>query len=252
MNYKWAPKYPESRDAKIELKKEELSTYVSDRKPGVMISEYPLDNPACFIINRELIYFRINWKLWTSVSCSNSDEVQLLAKSPACQIYYTVGNTTNTLSAPVYHIKQLPSELFAQAKKDELNIEKNAKREAYIEKIKEIIREKQLNIHVYETLFLGGIIIPLSLASDNYALLIEFMSSGDIGSERNIVKKLKIAYEDLKKEDLGSTKLNIGIICDELTLMYLKAFADKEIMADVILISIEEKELTETLISLFK
>ena len=253
----WKPKYPEAKDSVIELRDEELSTYIYEKKPGVNIVEYPLDNPACFFIDSERVYFRINWKLWVKVSHANPKDVEALIYSPACQIYYASGSNYSTLTAPVYRIKELPPELFGKCEdvpkdrvEEEFENKELNKRNEFIEKVKFILTDLPIDVAVFDNLNLGGGIIPFALAVDELCLILEVMLLKDIGSEEAVVEKLKCARNCLENNDIGGAKVATGIIGDANTIKFLSEFADKDMMADVHLISIDQLE--ESIVSIFR
>lgn len=224
-NDRWEPKYPQANDCLIELRGEELSTYVNDRKVGVYIQDEPLEEPACFFIDRERIFFRINWKLWVKVSSSNSDEVELLINSPVCQIYYTVKNNSKYLTAPVYHIKALPKELFTNA----------FERNELIDKIMAIIKNLPIKLDMFENICFGGDIIPFALSKNDHALLLDIMLSDDVGSEDKIIERLKRVREELVKKDIGNAKVDIRVLCDEMTMESIKMSKEDKIDDDILI-----------------
>lgn len=259
----WEPKYPEIKDAKIKLLDDELMPYVIDNDPGITVKIYPVIAPACFFIDSERVFLRINWNLWGRVN-SLYPEINVLVNSDKCTVTHEIGQTITHFTAPVYHIDELPQELLTNAEDEAENtrketeieeerkrnefIEKEKKRIEFIKEVKSIVKEVPIDVSVFDSLRLGGNIIPLAISTGDYALILEIMLSDDIGSEDKILKKLQKAREDIEKDDIGDAKVLIGILCDEMAMAYLNFFKEEK-MAGVNLIPINHLE--ENIISIF-
>jgi hypothetical protein len=108
----WRPKYPLTEGNKVELDDCELQTQILDKHPGITVIDYQLDSPACFWTDPEHVYLRVNWGQWCTVSMSNPDQVAALRAAPFCHVINSVDNVIKDVTAPVYHISELPRELF--------------------------------------------------------------------------------------------------------------------------------------------
>lgn len=109
----WRPAYPEPKDRQVEMVDCTIQTYISDQRAVITISDHPFEDPACFWIDPSHIYARINWRQWCAVEPSNPNVAAALCASHHCQMSQFVGNALKDMSAPVYHIAELPPELFA-------------------------------------------------------------------------------------------------------------------------------------------
>lgn len=108
----WRPEYPGRTQIKVQLSDLELQTFVSDGCPGLAVVDIELDSPACFWIDSGHVYFRANWGLWCTVDLSNPTHVAALCSAHCCRVTQSVDNTIRELTAPVYHIGELPGDLF--------------------------------------------------------------------------------------------------------------------------------------------
>ena len=109
----WRPRYPRRKEESVRLVDCELQTFASDRRPGISVVDVELDRPACFWIAPEHVYLRANWGLWCTVALSNPDHVSALCAARRCRIAHSMDNTLRELTAPVFHVEELPRELFA-------------------------------------------------------------------------------------------------------------------------------------------
>ena len=115
----WSPGYPAGKDERVTLLDLDLQTTISDRRPGVTVIDYPLDNPACFWIDSRHVYLRVNWGLWCTVSLSNPNHIAALRAARYCRITHSQDNEISEVTAPVFHIAELPGGLFVQEDKKE-------------------------------------------------------------------------------------------------------------------------------------
>ena len=109
----WRPQYPESADERVRLEDSEYQSFVTDGKPGVIVQDYPLENPACFWIDYEHVYLRSSWTTWGTVSLSNPEQIVSICNAHFCRILHSVNNATRDLIVPVYRIEALPENLFS-------------------------------------------------------------------------------------------------------------------------------------------
>ena len=61
----WRPQYPESKDQEVRLRDTSLEIFDSDNLPGIFVKNEQIENPACFWIDQNHIYLRLNWATWT-------------------------------------------------------------------------------------------------------------------------------------------------------------------------------------------
>lgn len=108
----WRPSYPIGRDEEVSFADCELQTFISDRRPGITVMDYPLESPACFWIDSSHVYLRVNWGQWCTVSLSSPNHVTALCAARYCRITHSQNNEIRECLAPVFHIKELPRELF--------------------------------------------------------------------------------------------------------------------------------------------
>lgn len=111
----WRPAYPSPNDERVELQDCELQTFVSNGHPGVFVPDHQLDAPACFWIDANHVYVRLNWGKWATVSLSNPSHVAAMCAAPYCQITHSLNGESRDLTAPVHHIAGLPAALFTSA-----------------------------------------------------------------------------------------------------------------------------------------
>lgn len=110
----WRPCYPVRTNMAVTLTDCELQTFISDRRPGIAVIDYPLDSPACFWTDDGQLYLRVNWSQWCTVSLANKNHVAALSTAHYCRITHSLNNVISEVLAPVFHIEKLPCELFPQ------------------------------------------------------------------------------------------------------------------------------------------
>ena len=108
----WHPDYPEPKDRQVEMVDCTVQTYISDRRPVITISDHSFEDPACFWIDSSHIYARLNWRQWCAVEPSTPNVAAAICASHYCQMSQVQDNEVRDMSAPVYHIAELPRELF--------------------------------------------------------------------------------------------------------------------------------------------
>ncbi len=166
----WSPVYPRPKDAHVELSNDQFETFLSDRRPGISVINYPpLEKPACFWIDYEHVYLRTNWWSWSTVSLANPEQVAALCNAHVCQICYAADNKISTLVAPVYHIAELPKELFSDNADSDENDETEYHQSIY--RIKQIIKAFDLDIQVFENVKLDDNIASVVLSNDEHAII---------------------------------------------------------------------------------
>ena len=108
----WRPAYPKTENQKVEFSEEELQTMVFNERVGLSVSDTPLDSPACFCTASGDLYARLNWGHWCLVSKSNPNHVASIRAAHYCRITLSLNNEIKDFIAPVFHVAELPKELF--------------------------------------------------------------------------------------------------------------------------------------------
>lgn len=108
----WHPAYPEAKDRQVEMVHCTTQAYISDRRPVITISDHPFEDPACFWIDSSQIYARLNWREWCAVEPLSPTVAAAICASHHCQMSQFLDNEIKDMSAPIYHIAELPPELF--------------------------------------------------------------------------------------------------------------------------------------------
>ncbi|MBQ7694096.1 MAG: hypothetical protein IJT50_03135 [Lentisphaeria bacterium] len=108
----WRPRDPGAGGDKVRMLDSELTAYISDKKPMIIVERESVEDPACFWIDHEHVYLRINWEKWAPVSRSNPELAASLCRSRYCRVTAVVDKVVADCIVPVFHIAALPEELF--------------------------------------------------------------------------------------------------------------------------------------------
>ena len=108
----WRPRDPGSGGDKVRMLDSELTAYISDKKPMILVENESVEDPACFWIDHEHVYLRINWEKWAAVSRNNPELVASLCRSHYCRVTSIVNKVVAECVVPVHHVAALPEELF--------------------------------------------------------------------------------------------------------------------------------------------
>ena len=111
----WQPTYPKAQNQKIEFSEEILQTMVVNERAGLSVNNVPLDSPACFCTASGDLYARLNWGHWCMVSKSNPKHVAAIRAAHYCRITLSLNNEIKDFVAPVFHVRELPRELFGSS-----------------------------------------------------------------------------------------------------------------------------------------
>lgn len=118
------PCYLNKKESKVAFADCELQTFMSDRRPGITVIDYSLESPACFWIDSSHVYLRVNWSQWCTVSLSSPNHIAALCATSYCRITHSQDNEISECLAPVFHIEELPRELFdSKFKEDQVEDE---------------------------------------------------------------------------------------------------------------------------------
>ena len=108
----WRPRDPGSGGKKVQMLDSELTAYISDKKPMILVERESVEDPACFWIDHEHVYLRINWEKWAPVSRNTPGLAASLCSSRYCRVTTMVDKVVADCIVPVFHIGALPEELF--------------------------------------------------------------------------------------------------------------------------------------------
>ena len=230
----WLPTYPSPKDKRVELTECEVQTYISNRRPVIALSGYPLASPACFWTDSNHIYLRINWEKWCTVTPSNPGNAAVLCDSRYCQITMTVDNEITEETAPVYHVAKLPPELFAFATAHECSPE--SRKQKAISDLADAVPD-DLDAMAFKNVNLNGENVDLVVSSDDDAILFAVFPKEDdyfAGSRNGDSSKseadeiAETMLDDLirSRENLGKmepyAKLRLAIIASSKTLASMR------------------------------
>lgn len=167
----WHPSYPEPKDRQVEMVHCTTQTYISDRRPVITISDHPFENPACFWIDPSHIYARLNWREWCAVEPSSPNVAAAICASHHCQMSQFQDNELKDMSAPVYHVAELPPELFLPVTRERFSEETFAERKRKaISSLVDIIPD-DMDAMGFRHVSLEGFIVDLVVSSDDLAVL---------------------------------------------------------------------------------
>ena len=184
----WRPAYPESKDARVQLQSCDFQTFISDRRPGINVTDHPVEAPACFWIDHEHVYLRVNWSMWSSISLDSPEQVVAICNAHYCRVIYSTGNVIGESSAPVYRIAELPRELFnnnsndgdseddfADSHKDKSEFQQ------CVDRIRKIVKGKE-GVSVFPRCTLGDDCAPVVISNDEHAIIMDVLPD-----ERNFI-----------------------------------------------------------------
>lgn len=250
----WSPDYPDKRDKRVELCDVELPTFISDKRPGISVADYPLESPACFWINGKHVYLRVNWSQWCTVNLFSPDHVAAICSSHYCRISHSANNELSDVTAPVYHIAELPREVVSPESEEVFDSEEDSEsmavRGEYSEclaKVMEIVNVNFPKLSVFPNVTLNGDHVAIAVSNDCFAVIMDvlpenkdFIFAPDTGKNRhnpmnewtsNVVsldfvsklERLKACLKDAEP-DCG---IEIGLVANMNTVDELRDFAGK-------------------------
>lgn len=118
----WEPLYPETDYKKAEVEYNELIAGIYKSRPIVYIQDKDqlVEDLACFWVDKDHVFLRVNWSSWNTVSTDDSDPINRLCECKYCFVGINQDDSNlKYLVAPVYHIEKLPEELFEKVSYDE-------------------------------------------------------------------------------------------------------------------------------------
>ena len=274
----WSPDYPDKRDKRVGLSDLELQTFISDKRPGISVVDYPLESPACFWIDSKHVYLRVNWSQWCTVSLSSPDHVAAICSSHYCRITHSANNELSDVTAPVYHIAELPREVVVpESEKEGPESEEVSESMAVpgeyaecLDKVVKIVNANFPQLSVYHDVQFDGDHAAIAVSNDSLAVLMDvlpedrdFIFAPDTGKNRHnpmnrwtsnvvsldFVSKLERLQAWLKGAE-PDCEVKIGLVANKNTLDEFLAFADKVDLAEFNLFTYEN--LADGLGELFK
>ena len=167
----WRPSYPDPKDQQVEMVDCSVQTFISDHRPAMVFSDRPLENPACFWVDSDHIYARLNWGQWCVVEPSTPNFEAAICASHYCQMSQTLDNEIRDMSAPVYHVAELPRELFVRPSTGNPSEEPLSRRKSKaIDSLAEAI-PPLVDAMPFKHVLLDGSKVDLVVSSDNIAVL---------------------------------------------------------------------------------
>ncbi len=113
----WTPVFPKQEmETLISLRNQTATMSMSGRQVIIaIIDDVEHDSPACFWVNPNEVYLRMNWCSWYKVSTDNTEITAALGQRNAATLTYVVNNVQREYSMPVYRIDHLPENIFAES-----------------------------------------------------------------------------------------------------------------------------------------
>ena len=178
----WSPHFPKSKEGEVKLLDCEFQTFVPDRRPGIFVQDQPpFEDPACFWVDYEHVYLRINWSTWGKVSVSSPDQVIAICNTHFCRITHSSDNVVKDYTAPVYRIAALPDNLFCKSPGDEKKrfIKRRSKgKNEYkqsIEKISKIVKDISKDLGVYPGVNIEGNRASVVVFDQTHSLIMDLL-----------------------------------------------------------------------------
>lgn len=250
----WSPDYPDKRDKRVGLADLELQTFISDKRPGISVIDYPLESPACFWIDSKHVYLRVNWSQWCTVSLSSPDHVAAICASHYCRITHSANNELSDVTAPVYHIAELPREILAPESEKESDTEESSESMAVpgeyaecLDKVVKIVSAHFPKLSVFHDVLFEGDYAAIAVSNDSLAVLMDvlpedrdFIFAPDTGKKRHnpmnrwpsnvvsldFVSKLKRLQAWLKDAE-PDCEVKIGLVANKTTVDEFLGLPDK-------------------------
>jgi len=266
----WVPDLPSGNDAQITLNNNELQTFIEDGRPGIIVVDQELVDPACFWIDRNHVYLRVNWSTWSTVSLSSPDHVASLCKAYMAKITHCINNVVNGHIIPVYHIAELPEELFHNSDDTENELVQFDTYDECFQKVSRIVESASKTLSTFRLVQLDDDVASAVISSDNYAIIIDFLSEDRYcvftpaaGQEvhqamfywpsmeipLDFVDKLKRMKKALEKME-PEARIEIGFLANPETIEELECMLHSQDLCNIRLFSYET--LKKQLISLYK
>ena len=166
------PRDPGSGEKRVRMQSLRLKADVLGKVPTIFVEDEPVEDPACFWIDREHVYFRINWATWAAVTVGDSDRAAAHCGSKRCGVAFTGKRSMGHFSAPVYHIAALPEELF-----DEGSDCPERYRQCLL-KLLQAVESLPRNVGVYEHVKFGNDSPTFVIKDDRRTLILDALPEG--------------------------------------------------------------------------
>ena len=176
----WTPNYPKSKAKKVHLQDCEFSTFISDRRPGIIVQDYPLENPACFWIDYKHLYLRTNWTTWGTVSLSNPEQVVAICDAHYCRILHSANDVTSDFIVPVYRIAALPGNLFGsddilKSKSNGVVLGRKEEYQESIDLVAKIANKVSKDLEIFPRVTLENDMCSIVISNDDHAVIMDIL-----------------------------------------------------------------------------
>lgn len=255
----WCPAYPDPLDEVVEFLDLEFETYISDRRPGITVQNYSVEDSAVFWTDSSHIYLRLNWKQWGTVSVSTPEHVAAICAARYCRITSSLDNVIKDDTAPVYRVETLPREIFFSAEEKAANeaesSEANPTEFAESQmRVIEILQTAEGGTSVFPSVMMDGNYAAVTISTESFAVLMDILPEGrdftfcprtgdpphhplnrggsDVIS-LDFVDELKRIRDILKSSEGGEAEVKIGLVANWNTLYNLRDIADEETLAEL-------------------
>ncbi len=176
----WTPAYPESPDCQVDLLEKDFETFLLHNRPVINLEVADVENPACFWIDQQHVYVRVNWSMWGTVSLANPGQIAAICNSHFCQVVYSWGNTLGDCMVPVYHIDALPKKLCLDNDPTAVRVpEPSEVYQKAMNQIENTIRGANLNLTVSQNVQLGEERVPFLISGTNHKLILYVLPDED-------------------------------------------------------------------------
>ncbi|MBO4647093.1 MAG: hypothetical protein J5806_02940 [Lentisphaeria bacterium] len=113
----WKPEFPETNDRMVGMCNDEVQTFSVSREVGIIVTEdVEKQSPACFWIDEQNVYLRMNWGTWYKVSNDSPETISAICRRHTAKLTQVKGNCSTDCFIPVFHLDRLPMELFVGMK----------------------------------------------------------------------------------------------------------------------------------------
>ena len=269
----WFPRYPEPKDEIVRMRSscDAFSVLRTSRGMEIVVPDAPLENPACFWIDKDHVYLRTSWSTWGPVEFPDPELAAILCKSS----YFRINQTENGFSescciVPVYHVASLPEKLFCgddvfvSSHSGKSGTDKNDIRQS-IDKIKKIVDGIPTSMEALSSVQLGVDIASVVIADDDHAVIMEvlpenmdfvFSSASDAADDEQngtndwpagnnismrFIEKLRRMQKYLKEIHPESV-INIGFLANADTIDLLELYLSLDGITDLKLFTYENLE----------
>ena len=252
----WRPRDPGSGGGKVQFRDSELTACLLDKKPLILAERETVEDPACFWIDHEHVYLRINWAKWAAVSLDNPELADALCRSRHCRVSTALNKGC---IAPVYHVAALPEELFgpARGRGAPASRVEDQYRQCLLTLL-EAVESLPRNVGVYEHVKLGDDMPTFVVKDDRRTLIldvlpdnltpIDFTSAGG-GKNHRLMDEWETGLISLDfieglrrmRQFLAGTEpdsaVRAGFLADTLTVAVLLTLREPEEIADIKLLT---------------